>query len=115
MPYEGEYATYAPLNRVAASKRVQEQLQRYAIRTRNPQLAPPPFRSINELPYAGWQPDYVIALDGNATAVSLETGYPGAEAAYITTAAVLLKMQLIRDLSRHRPVDPQLVRQTEQA
>jgi hypothetical protein len=115
MPYEGEYATYAPLHRVAAGKRVQEQLQRYAVRTRNPQLAPPPFHFIDELPYEGWQPDYVIALDGNATAVSLETGYPGAEAAYITTAAVLLKMQLIRDLSRRRPVDPQLVRQTEQA
>src|SRR5436305_12397196 len=115
MPYEGEFATYGPLRRLAASEQVQQQLAQYSVRTRQSRPTRPAFTPVDGLPYDDWAPYWTIALDGNVTPVTLENGYPGAEAAYFTIAAVLLDMNLIRQLSQQRPADPQLVLQTEKA
>lgn len=115
MPYEGEFASYSPLRRVAASERVQSLLSQYAIRQGTAQVEPPTFTDATTLRYDGWIADWVIALDGSYLPVPLVNGYPGAEAAYITTASVLLDMKLVRQLNPQRPVDPVLVRRTEEA
>jgi hypothetical protein len=60
-------------------------------------------------------PHYVVAVDGSYAPVTIRNGFPGAEAAYVTVASVLLDIAKTQHLDRHRPVDPREFRTTEQA
>lgn len=112
MPYEGEFATYKPLHRIAESERVQKLLRLSRVRTPEdsrasviPSPAPPP----RELP------SLVIAIDGSNAEVDVRTGYPGAKVGYCTVASVLVDLDLLDTLDEHRPVDPMRFRTVEQA
>lgn len=112
MPYEGEFATYRPLHRIAESERVQKLLRLSRVRNRGdtrasitPALAPPP----------GGLPGLVIAIDGSNAEVDVQTGYPGAKIGYCTVASVLVDLELLDTLDEHRPVDPIRFRTVEQA
>src|SRR2546423_15579849 len=115
MPCEGECPMYGRRRRRGASERLQRERAQCGGPTRQSRVTPPAFAPVDGLAYDAWVPDWTIALDGNVTPVTLENGYPGAEAAYFTIAAVLLNMNLIRQLGQQRPADPQLVLQTEKA
>lgn len=112
MPYEGEYASYGPLRRVADSERVQSLLKRCR---RRESETPEPANLIAPAPVvpSAWSPDYIIAIDGSHAEVSVENGFPGAEVSYVTVACVILDAARMRELDALRPVDPRDFRTLE--
>jgi len=113
MPYDGEYATYRPLHRIAECQRVKGLLARskvldveQATRAPEPVEAPPQVAAL---------PRLILAIDGSYAEVDVKNGYPGAKVGYCTAASVLLDMHLIRELDAVRPVDPVEFRKAEQA
>lgn len=114
MPYEGEFAGYKPLARIANSERVQDIVSRS--KKRMPEegysnVAP----LVSDVRPSGWLPDLVLAVDGSYHQLSVENGYPGAELAYLTVASVILDVKKQRELDQNRPVDPLASRGTEEA
>ena len=113
MPYEGEFAHYRSIRRLVESQRVKDLMQRARIQDYSSDETTLPMIKTSEIPVSEWDPKFVIAIDGSSQITSVETGYPGAEVGYITTAAVLMKIAKIRELDSHRPVNPKLYRETE--
>lgn len=114
MPYEGEFAGYKPLTRIANSERVQEIVCR--CKKRMPDNSADEVEPLMaELQPSGWLPDLVLAVDGSYHQLPVENGYPGAELAYLTVASVILDVKKQRELDRSRPVDPLDSRRTEEA
>lgn len=114
MPYEGEFAGYKPLARIANSERVQNIVARCKKRLSNEMQADiSPL--VTTVQPSGWLPDLVLAVDGSYHQLPVENGYPCAELAYLTVASVLLNVKKQRELDRKRPVDPITSRRTEEA
>jgi len=113
MPFEGEFAGYAPLQRIAQSEKVRNLLRRAVVAPApgTERRTPPPIAP----PSTSKMPDFVVAIDGSNAEVPIQTGYPGARVGYCTVASVLIDLQLIDRLDESRPVDPRAFRQTEQA
>lgn len=113
MPYEGEFAGYAPLRRITETESVQQLLRRSRVYKSSdvgagivPVAAP-------TVPAA--LPDLVVAIDGSKAEVQVQNGYPGAEVGYLTVASVLINLKEIDRLDDQRPIDPREFRKTEQA
>src|SRR5438105_2816036 len=116
MPYEGEFAKYRPLRRIVESERVQALLGAYHIRDRSAEpSAIEDLIELSDVEPSHWLPSWVLAIDGSFAPVPLENGYPGAEAAYLTVASVLINTTKVRELDEARPVNPVAFRTTEQA
>lgn len=114
MPYEGEFAGYKPLARIANSERVQNIVGR--CKKRVPDEGPSDVEPLMaEVQPSGWLPDLVLAIDGSYHQLPVENGYPGAELAYLTVASVILDVKKQRELDRNRPVNPLASRDTEEA
>jgi len=117
MPYDGEFATYGPLRRLVQSARVKELLGSYEVRSRADWLAVTDDEDRLELSAvkpSDWQPSWVLAIDGSYAEVKVENGFPGAEAAYVTVASVLVDLNKVNQLDQNRPADPREFRTTEQ-
>ncbi len=114
MPYEGEFARYEPLRRIVESERVRELLGQFRIQTKSAEQAA--MHTLNVLPItpSGWLPDWVLAVDGSHAEVSIRNGYPGAQAAYLTVAAVMLNLRKLRELDARRPINPKDFRTIQQ-
>jgi hypothetical protein len=113
MPYEGEFASYRALQRLADSERVQHLLRRA-------QTCPPDAVGASIVPTTSPPPDeplpeFIVAIDGSNQEVAVKTGYPGAQVGYLTVACVLLDLGEIDRLDAARPADPIAFRKTEQA
>jgi len=114
MPYEGEFAGYKPLQRIAETERVKNLLKKsrvyVPISAGAPDLIPttPPDA-------AGPLPIFAVAIDGSWAEVDVKNGYPGAKVGYCTVASVLLDLQKIEELDASRPIDPREFRKTEEA
>ena len=114
MPYEGEFAAYKPLQRIAETERVRNLLRRSRVFTPNTtagtELVPltPP---VSSSPL----PDFVVAIDGSWAEVDVKNGYPGAKVGYCTVASVVLDLAKMSDLDMVRPVDPREFRRVEDA
>jgi NurA domain. len=121
MPYENELAGYDSVKRLAASKRVHELLGKHKI------VKAPPFddsvasASVTDCTIVtpnilarreDWVPDYLLSIDGSYMEVTVDNGFPGAMASYITAAAVLIKLKEMQELDKQRPVDPRRFRET---
>jgi hypothetical protein len=113
MPYEGEFAGYAPLRRITETESVQQLLRRARVYKSAqvgdgivPKQAPPIPADL---------PDLVVAIDGSKAEVEVRNGYPGAEVGYVTVASVLLNLKEIDRLDQQRPADPREFRKTEEA
>lgn len=115
MPYEGEFASYRPLRRIVESQRVRELLGNYRVRDYTGDVIARPTLVLANVQPSNWMPHYVIAVDGSYAVVPIRNGFPGAEAAYVTVASVLLDIAKMHELDRYRPIDPQEFRATEQA
>ena len=113
MPYEGEFAKYRSIRRLVENERVKNLVERARIQDHSSDEVKPPMIKTSEIPTSGWQPEFVIAIDGSHQETFVETGYPGAEVGYVTTAAVVMDMAKIKELDSHRPVNPKLFRVTE--
>lgn len=114
MPYEGEFAGYKPLTRVANSKRVQNIVVRCKKRVPDEEQAVVE-SLVTDVQPSNWLPDLVLAVDGSYHQLPVENGYPGAELAYLTVASVLLNIKKQRELDQNRPVDPLASKRTEEA
>lgn len=118
MPYEGEFAGYNSVRRLAENKRVHNLLREYEIVSAPLKEGTLTAESCTivtpgNLPRRGdWLPDYVIAIDGSNVEVPVDNGYPGAEVAYMTVATVLVDLKRMRELDAARPVDPRQFRTT---
>ena len=113
MPYEGEFAHYNPLRRIAENVRVKELLSRSKVHRAEassssvpiPTIAPDCSRDL---------PRLIVAIDGSDIEVPIVNGYPGAMIGYCTVASVLIDLALIQRLDTHRPIDPLKFRETEE-
>jgi hypothetical protein len=116
MPYEGEFAGYQSLWRIAESERVKNLLQRAKIRNEAERdVESLPQIQIADVVPAKWQPDLVIAIDGSSQSSLVETGYPLSEVGYVTVASVFLDLARMRELDVDRPIDPKELRETEKS
>ena len=111
MPYEGEFATYRPIRRIAENESVIELLAR--MQRTDPAQASVTLPIVNIRP-SEWQPEWVFAVDGSHQEELVENGYPGAEVAIVTIAGVFIDIAKIKELDSQRPVDPKLFRKTEE-
>lgn len=118
MPYENEFAAYAPVKRLAESDRVRDLLAKHKIikapslSTNGGTLACPTVTPKDLPEFGKWLPDYVLSIDGSNAEVPVDNGYPSSRAAYITVVSVLLKLKEMRKLDEVRPVDPRQFQQT---
>jgi hypothetical protein len=116
MPYEGEFAKYRPLRRIVESEKVRSLLGAYHIRDRSGEPTEiEDMITLSSVKPSEWLPSWVLAIDGSFASVPLENGYPGAEAAYLTVASVLINTAKVRELDQARPANPVAFRATEQA
>lgn len=113
MGYEGEFAAYRALQRIAETDRVQQLLRRaqvYSPGKSGPTIMP------NSPPVAVEpHPEFIVAIDGSNQEVAVKTGYPGAQVGYLTVASVLLDLGAIDRVDAIRPADPVAFRKTEEA
>jgi len=112
MPYDGEFAAYRSLKRLADAARVQQLLGRAKVCVPTVSAA-----AVPQSPPSGKEPppEFIVAIDGSNQEVAVETGYPGAQVGYLTVACVLLDLGTIDRLDSARPVDPVAFRKTEEA
>ncbi len=112
MPYDGEYASYRPLQRIAEAERVRSLLGRARTIAPGPTAADLKVRTAP--PASSAMPDFVVAIDGSTAEVDVKTGYPGAKVGYCTVASVLLNLKQIEALDQRRPANPVEFRKTEE-
>jgi NurA domain len=114
LPYEGEFAHYRPLQRVAQSETVRSLLARQRVRGEGSHKE---WESISEPAVQPASPnlDWLLAIDGSHQPVPVRNGFPGAEIGYVTVASVLVDMKRTRELETNRPTDPVEFRKTERA
>ena len=114
MPYDREFASYAPLRRIVTSAAVTDLVSRArripdAQRLARPTTSPPP-----QIGTGPSQPAWVLAIDGSWAEVKADTGYPEAFVGYNTVASVLLNRGKLKELDANRPIDPVQFRPLEQ-
>lgn len=115
MPYEGEFASYRALQRLVETDRVKRLISRAKVYLPEQSSADATV-SPRQLPEDGSPlPDFIVAIDGSNQEVPVRNGYPGASLGYLTVASVLLDLSQIDRLDESRPVDPQALRQAEEA
>lgn len=113
MPYEGEFAGYRPLQRIAEAERVKQLLSRARVHSpasSEPAAVPSPAPAVAET-----LPEFVVAIDGSQAEHPVANGYPGAQVGYLTVASVLLDLAALDALDEQRPANPVEFRKTEQA
>lgn len=119
MGFENEFASYEPLRRILDSPKVKALHDRLRVRKREAQEDDKEFEcniiKKTDIPESVFSPDYVISIDGSYQAAKAENGYPGAEFGYLTVAAVLIKLDLVRQFAKHEFIDPKKFRETEKA
>ena len=115
MPYEGEFAQHKSLQRLVRSEKVQQLLGTFEVRESISQAELLAAMNCVDLPVGVWKPDWVVAIDGSYAAVPIQNGFPGAEAAYVTVASVMIDVEKLRDLDKYRPIDPVAFRKTREA
>ena len=114
MPFEGEFAHYRPLQRVAASPRVRDLLARQRVLSSDDNnFGRPDFSPAARLPADTWRPDWILAIDGSHQPVPVRNGYPVAEVGYVTIASALIDAAKVRELDQQRPTDPAVFRTTQ--
>jgi hypothetical protein len=114
VPYEGEFAAYKPLQRMAETERVRNLLKKAHVSvpaTGGALVLKPaaPPESSSPIPL------FVVAIDGSWAEVDVRNGYPGAKVGYCTVASVVLDLARMDELDENRPADPREFRKTEEA
>jgi hypothetical protein len=115
MPFEGEHASYKPLQRLAGSTQVQALLRRAQIKAGADERTPLNAVAHSDLNATPWTPDWVLAVDGSNIEHPVKNGYPSAAVGYVTVASVLLDVAKMRRLDTSRPIDPKEFRTLENA
>ena len=111
MPYRNEFAKGESLWRLAESHSVKE--FQGAIRYREERVSHEPPGNLDP-PRGIGRIKRVIAIDGSTVPHRVENGYPGAEAALLNLAAIVIKLEAIRDIRRDYIPSPREMRDMEQ-
>ena len=115
MSYQGEFASYQPLKRIAEEERVRKLLQ--SAKVSDPVSDEKVYR-IKPAPAPesdATLPSFAIAIDGSPAEIPVKNGYPGAHVSYCSVASVLLDLDMISELDKERPINPVEFRKTEEA
>ncbi|MDP1694177.1 MAG: hypothetical protein Q8L34_01425, partial [Candidatus Woesearchaeota archaeon] len=116
MPYDGEFAHYGPLNRLAESELVKSLLK--SARIYNPESEKKATLSPKQIPITADSdefPIFAIAIDGSSPEITVKNGYPGARVGYCSIASVLLDLEKIEELDQQRPINPIEFRKTQES
>src|SRR5258708_11995151 len=98
MPYEGEFAGYKPLQRIAETDRVKNLLKKSRPYVSDSAGAPalvPKTPPSNSTPL----PIFAAAIDGSWAEVDVRNGYPGQKAGYCPAPTILLHLLKIHQLA----------------
>lgn len=115
MPYEGEFAQHQSIRRLTQSEKVKQLLGGYRVSELTSSADHLNELTQVDLDSTGWLPEWVMAVDGSYLPITIENGFPGAEAAYVTVASVLINVAKIRELDKSRPVNPLEFRKSQEA
>ena len=111
MPYMNEFARGESLCRLVESPSVQQfkgQIREQAVSSEHSLPdAITPLRN-------GRRITRVVAIDGSNVTHRVENGYPGAEACLLNLAAVVIKLQTLRNIPRNHIPSPGEMREMEQ-
>lgn len=117
MPFENEFASYKPLNRIVNNEKIeaiQSCMRTLHIEKKHLGELNNSY-SLQDLGKSDWEADLIIATDGSYQNVPVENGFPGAEIGYVTTASVLILMDQLKKLDGQEFIDPKTFRETEKA
>ncbi|HEY4290225.1 MAG TPA: DNA double-strand break repair nuclease NurA [Puia sp.] len=107
--------SYEPLRRLLSDTKIQEMQAEVRIENR---FEAPKWEeetvSLNALQQSAWQPNHLIAIDGDYSKSKIENGYPGAEIGYVTVSTVVILLNKVRALENEQFIDPRKFRETEQ-
>ena len=111
MPYQSEFARSDSLLHLVDSKSVREfeGVIKQGVDQKRHELPPrlEPQRGTGSI-------KRVVAIDGSTITHKVKNGYPGAEAALLNLAAIVIKLQAIRDIPRNYIPSPSEMRDMEQ-
>ena len=111
MPYANEFATGESLPGLTTSRSVLDFHGAINIKDANEQHELPPVVT----PERGHEHiTRVIAIDGSTVSAAVRNGYPGAEAALLRIAAVVLDLHAIRNPNPNRIPRPSVIRRMEE-
>ncbi|PHR48034.1 MAG: nuclease [Fluviicola sp.] len=106
--------SYEPLRRLLSDSKMEELRKKIKIRNDiqevnwNEETVP-----FSEIEQSGWEPQLLIAIDGDYSKQIINNGFPGAEVGYITISTVVILVDKLKELEKSRFVDPKLYRETE--
>ncbi len=110
MPYENEFARGDSLWRLLESASVQEFEGTIRKREKSEPLSLPTRLNLKRDESVLKR---VVAIDGSTTTHTVENGFPGAEAALLNLAAIVIKIQAIRDIPDDYIPGPREIRELE--
>lgn len=106
--------SYEPLRRLLSDKKIE--LLRSKIKIRN-EVEEVDWNentiALSELGESDWEPQLIIAIDGDYSKHQINNGFPGAEIGYITVSTVVILVDKLKELEDSRFVDPKKYRETE--
>jgi hypothetical protein len=115
MGFEGEFASYEPLRRIADSEKYNALLTHVRIQKKDQSIKN--FDSLlvykKDLLQNLIQPSLIIFTDGSSFEKEIEKGFPSARLGVVTIASVLTNLDKIKQLLKDDFIDPKEFRKTE--
>lgn len=107
-------SSYEPLRRLLSDSKMEELRSKIKIRNSSEDFNwKDKTISISEIEQSGWNPQLIIAIDGDYSKQTINNGFPGAEVGYITISTIVILIDKLKELEDSRFVDPKLYRETE--
>ncbi|GJM17697.1 MAG: nuclease [Thermodesulfobacteriota bacterium] len=106
--------SYEPLRRLLSNRKIEQLRSKIKIRNEVEEVDWSEITiALSELDGSDWEPQLIIAIDGDYSKHQINNGFPGAELGYITVSTVLILVDKLRELEDSRFVDPKKYRETE--
>ncbi len=112
MPFEGEFAKHKVLIDFEKNPLITEMLENCEIRVS--EIAELP-ANLLEIPRNSWSANQVFAIDGSNRLVKVQTGYPGANAGFLSVATVMIDMEKLAHEVNAPSIDPVTFAEIEKA
>ena len=106
--------SYEPLRRLLSDTKIEELRSKLKVRNDVEKINwNEKTTTLSDLEESDWEPQLIIAIDGDYSKHQIQNGFPGAEMGYITVSTVLILMDKLKELENSRFVDPKKYRDTE--
>ena len=115
MSFEGEFASYEPLRRMADSDEIKALNSRMRIRNVEKESKKVLSAIIkgSDISDSTSLPKLLLAIDGSYAVSPVENGFPGAEEGYVTVASVLMDIEKLSKIEHEEFINPKEMRETE--